>query len=105
MFQVGRTLFIRIGTRARKQISLARAQQRRNDILEDVPFDHVVAGGDIEGVAGVCVPVVVYGVEKRVASNFGRLAGDVVDVVVFEGYQIVGAGQVECPVVVVVTGG
>lgn len=44
------------------------------------------------------VEVVVDGVEEGVSSDFRGSAGGVVDVVVFEGYHVVGAGEVKAPV-------
>ncbi|KAI3481829.1 hypothetical protein L1887_55537 [Cichorium endivia] len=78
----------------------------RGHVLEDVAFgDDGGAGADFEGVAAVGVPVVVDGVEERVAADFGAAAAGVVDVVALEGYEVAGAGEVQSPVVVVVAGG
>lgn len=103
-------------TAGAKDVDLARAAQRRRaagavrgrghaehlagerggldlngDILEDVALGQDVgAGADLEGVAGGCVvvPVVVDGVQQRVAANLGGAARHVVDVVVLEGNQV-----------------
>lgn len=76
------------------------------DVLEGVALgDDGGAGADLEGVARARVPVVVDGVEKRVAAYFRGAAADVVDVVALERDHVVGAGQVQGPVVLAVAGG
>lgn len=55
--------------------------------------------------ARVLFPVVVDGVQERVAADFGRAPGGVVDVVSFEGDGVLRAREVERPVVLVVAGG
>lgn len=65
------------------------------DVLEDVALGQDVgAAADLEGVAGggVVVPVVVDGVKKGVAADLGRAAGEVVNVVVFEGDGVLKVG-------------
>lgn len=49
--------------------------------------------------------VVVDGVEEGAASELGGTAAEVVDVVVLEGDLVVGAGEVQVPVVVAIAGG
>lgn len=79
-------------------------QQWRNDVLEDVSFgyDHG-SGSNVKCVPGAGVPVIIYRVQKGIANHLWSAAGGVVDVVSFEGNEIVGAGEVEGPVVVVIT--
>lgn len=54
--------------------------------------------------ARVIVPVVVNGVKDRVGLDFGGATRGLVDVVVFEGDFVVGAVEVEGPVLVPVAG-
>lgn len=54
--------------------------------------------------SGVGVPVVVDCVQQGVASDLGRASRDVVDVVALHGNHVVGASQVDSPVVVAVAG-
>lgn len=80
------------------------ALHRLDNILEDVALgEDVGTGADLEGVAAVVIPVVVDGVEKSVATNLGRAARGVVNVVVLEGDQVVGSVEVKSPVSVRVT--
>lgn len=60
---------------------------------------------DLEGVAGVVLPVVVDGVKQGVAGDFRGTAGRAVDVVALEGDLVLRAGEVQCPVLVAVAGG
>ena len=63
--------------------------ERGLDVLEDVALgDGLAARVDLEGVAGVVVPVVVDGVEEGVAGDLGGAAGGVEDVVVLEGDEL-----------------
>lgn len=75
------------------------------DVLEDVALSKDVARVNLEGVVRDIVEEVVDGVEESVAGDLGATAGDSVDVVVLEGDQVVGAGEVESPVVVGVAAG
>lgn len=76
------------------------------DVLEDVALgDDGGAGADFESVAAVGVPVVVDGVEEGVAADLGAAAAGVVDVVALHGDHVVGASEVDGPVVVTVAGG
>lgn len=76
------------------------------DVTEDVTLSqNVSARADLEAVAAGLVPVVVDGVQHGVASELGGTAGEVVDVVVLEGDLVVGASEVQVPVVVSVAGG
>jgi len=78
----------------------------RRDVLEDVAFsDDGGASADLEGVAAVGVEVVVDGVEESVAADLGAATAGVVDVVALESDHVVGAGEVQGPVVVAVAGG
>jgi hypothetical protein len=71
-----------------------------NNVLEDVALsDDLGASVGLEGVLGVGVEVVVDSVEEGVAGDLGRAAGGVVDVVALHGDEVVGAGQVDSPVV------
>lgn len=72
------------------------------DVLEDVTLSEDRARVDLESVVRDIVEEVVDGVEESVAGDLGATAGNSVDVVVLEGDEIVGAGEVETPVVVVV---
>jgi hypothetical protein len=56
-------------------------------------------------VARIVVPVVVDGVKERIALDFGGAARGLVYVVVFEGDFVVGAVEIEGPVLVAVAGG
>lgn len=76
------------------------------DVLEDVALgDDGGAGADFESVAAVGVPVVVDGVEESVAADLGAASAGVVDVVALHGDHVVGAGEVDGPIVVTVAGG
>ena len=93
------------GSSRRKQLAGV-SEKRSLDVVEGVSLsDNVHAGADVESVSGVGVPVVVDGVEERAGGDLGGAAGGVVDVVVGEGDLIVGACEVDGPVVVVVAGG
>lgn len=104
MPQIRRALRVRVRVRASKQVPGV-GIQRRHDVLEDIALGHHVAGGDVEGVPGDGVPVVVDGVQQRVSPDLGSAPGGVVDVVALHGDHVVGAGQVDGPVVVAVAGG
>jgi hypothetical protein len=72
-----------------------------NNVLEDVTLsDNLGAGIGLESVLGVCVEVVVDGMEEGVAGDLGGAAGGVVDVVALHGDEIVGSGEIDSPVVV-----
>lgn len=103
MPKVRRALRISVRVRAPEQVP-AVGIQRLHDVLEYVALRHHVAGGDVEGVAGDGVPVVVNSVEEGVAADLGRATRGVVDVVPLHGDQVVGTRQVDGPVVVAVTG-
>lgn len=66
-------------------------------MIEGAAFDQDVGVFACECVAGVKAPVVVDGVEKGAAVDFGGAARGMVDVVVLEGDLVVCAGEVECP--------
>lgn len=53
-------------------------------------------------VGRVVVPIVVDGVEERVSLDFGRSAGEVVDVVALEGDEVLGTVEEQSPVCVAV---
>lgn len=53
----------------------------------------------------VGVEVVIDSVQERVSADFRAAAGGVVNVVVLQGDEVVGAGEVDAPVVVAVAGG
>lgn len=77
-----------------------------DDVLEDVALgDDHGARVNLKGVARVGVPVVVDGVEESVAGHLGATARGMVDIVVLEGDEIGGTGEVEAPVVMAVAGG
>lgn len=77
-----------------------------DDILEHGALDYYHrAGVHLERVARVGVPVVVDCVEEGVAADLWGPPRGVVDVVALEGDEVVGAGEVEAPVVVTVAGG
>ena len=78
------------GARAGEELAgEAGGLDRSNDVLEDVALgDGLAARVDLEGVAGVVVPVVVDGVEEGVAGDLGGAAGGVEDVVVLEGDEL-----------------
>ena len=96
---------IRAGTRRAEEPATVR-QQRGLHVLKHVPLrDDHAARAVIERVARVGVEVVVDGVQQRVAVHLGRAAGGVVDVVALHGDEVLGARQVDGPVVVVVARG
>lgn len=99
-----------IGRRARtgKVLPLGIGLKNRRHILEYATLDKDVAARvNLKGVprGRVVVPVVVDGVQKGVAGNFGTAAREVVDVVGLEGDEVVGAVEVETPVGVAVARG
>lgn len=104
--QVGRADGVGGGVGGGEQLALDVGQDGRGHVLEDVALgqDHG-ARVDLEGVVGRRVPVVVDGVQERVAGDLGAAARGVVDVVVLEGHQVARAGEVQRPVVVGVAGG
>jgi len=70
-----------------------------SDVLEDVSFgEDVSAFTDLEGVAGVVVPVVVYSVEDSVALNLGATARSVVDIIALQGNHIITPREIQRPV-------
>ena len=80
-------------------------EKRSLDVVEGVSFgDDVDARADVEGVAGVGVPVVVDGVEERARGDLGGTARGVVDVVVCEGDLIIRSCEIDCPIMMVITG-
>lgn len=82
-----------------------RVADLRYNILEDVAFsnDHTTSS-IVEGMARIGVPVVVDGMEKRVATDLGTAARSVVDVVTLHCDQIIGSGQVYRPVMMTIAG-
>ena len=94
---------IRPRTRAAEKLPGV-TQQRGIHILEHVALRHDVRPV-VESVTRVGVEVVVHGVQQGVAADLGGAPRGVVDVVALEGNQVVGARQVQRPVVVVVAGG
>jgi hypothetical protein len=79
---------------------------REFDVLENIALcDNLGAGISFECVLRVGVEIVVHGVEQGVAADLGGAARGVVDVVLLEGHEVVGTGQVDAPVVVAVAGG
>jgi hypothetical protein len=60
--------------------------------------------GDLEGMAGVVLPVVVDGMQDGVASNLGSATRSAVDVVALEGDGVLGASEVKGPVLMAITG-
>lgn len=75
------------------------------DVAEDGALEQGVRGCTFDGVADVVGPEVVDHVDDGVAAQLWRAALGVVDVVVLEGYRILCAGHVDCPVVVAVAAG
>ena len=81
-------------------------QQRRLHVLKHIPLrHHHPTSAIIKRVARVGVEVVVDSVQQRVAVHLGRAARGVVDVVTLHGDEVLGARQVDAPVVVVVARG
>lgn len=82
-------------------------EERCDDVLEDVALgqDVGVAGAAVERVPAVGVPVVVHGVQQRVAADLGRTSRCVVHVVALERHEVRASREVQCPVVVAVAGG
>ena len=75
-----------IGAAAREEATGATGAKRCLDVLEDAALDEDLgAGVELKGVSLAVVPVVVDGVEKRVAADLGGAAGHVVNEVVLEG--------------------
>lgn len=106
VLQVGLASSVSTGAWAGKKLSNI-LQERGLDVLENVAFsDNTGAGGtDVEGVAGVVVPHVVNGVNECCSADLWGAARCVVNVVAGEGDEVCGAGEVDGPVVTVVTGG
>lgn len=65
----------------------------------------MATSADLEGVAGVVVPVVVDSVEVGVVLDLGCTATSLVEVVALEGDLVTGTIKVHVPVVVTVAGG
>lgn len=107
MAEVGRAGSIGAAGRAGKDLAAdARGVDHEVHVLEDAALDDDVgAAVDLEGVAGIGVPVVVHGVQQGVSGDLGRATGGVVDIIAFEGNEIVGTGEVHGPVMVAITGG
>jgi hypothetical protein len=105
--RVAKILLARRGAgRGIEQFTTKTSLLRLNDVLENISLGKDLrARVGLEGVLAVGVEVVVYGVQERVACDLGRAAGGVVDVVLLEGHEVVGTGQVDAPVVVAVAGG
>lgn len=101
MPQVRRALRVRVRVWAAEQVPRV-GIQRLHDVLEDIALCHHVAGGDVKGVPGHGVPVVVDSVQQGVSAELGRAAGGVVDVVALHGDQVVGARQVDGPVMMAI---
>lgn len=96
-------LALRVGRRARagENLSTESGLHGLLDVLEDIALSNDLSTRvGLEGVVGVAVEVVVDSMEESVASNLGRTARGVVDVVALEGDEIVGAGEIHSPVVV-----
>lgn len=75
-------------------------------VLEHVAFcENLGARVDLEDVSAALVEVVVDGMEERVTSYLGGTAGRVKDIVPLQGHEIIGACEVQVPVVVAVTSG
>jgi hypothetical protein len=88
-----------------KQLARETGLLRQLNVLEDVALSQDFrAGIGFEGVVAVGVEVVVYGVEEGVAADFGATARGVVDVVLLKRDHVVGAGEVDSPVVKAVAG-
>jgi hypothetical protein len=68
---------------------------RLHDILKDGAFHQSVGGFALEGMVGVCVPVVVDGVDDGSVVDLGRAAGGVADVVALKRDLVVLAGEVK----------
>jgi len=72
MAKISRTSLVGCGVGGGENAASGASKERRDDILEDVPFgDDVAAACDIEGVAAISVPVVVDCVDEGVAPDFG----------------------------------
>lgn len=102
------SLALLVGSRVGRGEELADdggADDGSGDVLEHVALceDHG-AGVDLEGVACRRGHVVVHKVQERATSDLGGAAAKVVDVVALEGDGVVGAGEVEVPVVLLITG-
>lgn len=102
-----RTTTSRIRTRSRRaEEPPTIRQQRRLHILKHVPLSHNhPASPIIKRMPRVGVEVVVDCMQQRVAVHLGRPAGRVVDVVPLHSDEVLGAREVDAPVVVVVTRG
>jgi hypothetical protein len=88
-----------------EQLTRQTSLLRQLDVLEHVALSKdLSAGVGLESVLGVGVEVVVDCVEERVAADLGGAAGGVVDVVLLQGDEVVGASQINTPIVLAVAG-
>ena len=77
----------------------------RYNILKDVAFsNNHTTSSIVKGMTRVRVPVVVDGMEERIATDLGTAARGVVDVVTLHRDQIVGSGQIYGPVMMTIAG-
>lgn len=121
------TLSVGAGVRGSEELAINGVLDGGSNILENITLSKdVTTLADLEGVAGVVVPVVVdlslllilsqnaqvcfkgrkaYSVQQGVTLDLRRAATGVVDVVTLQSDQIVVAVEVDAPVVVAVAGG
>lgn len=96
-----------VGARRRATKELSRiAEQRSLHILERIALgnDHPTST-IVESVTSVGVEIVVDCVKECVATDLGAAAGGMVDIVTLHSDQILGACQVDAPIVVAIAGG
>jgi hypothetical protein len=75
--------------------SKRRSFHRCLDILKHISLgQNVTTLANLKGVAGIVVPIVVYGVQQSPGLDFWGAAGGLVYVVIFEGYLVRGAIEV-----------
>lgn len=68
---------------------------RLHDILKDGTFHQSIGGFALKGMVGVCIPVVVDGVDDGSVVDLGRAAGGVADVVALNRDLVVLASEVK----------
>lgn len=88
-----------------EELSINGGLSNNIDVLENVALsEDVTTGTNLEGVAGVVVPVVVDSVQESVTLDLGATTAGVVDVVALEGDEVGVTIKVDTPVGVGVAG-
>lgn len=95
MPEVRRASGVRVGVGAGEDLAGDGAVDHVAGVLEHVALgEDLSARVDLEQVPAALVPVVVDGVQERVACDLGGAARGVKNVVALEGHEVVGAGEV-----------